>query len=147
MTAIIRISTILVAVALLATAAGPAGAKQKPGPTGVYAGVLTTVAPGTDIAYEQKLVITIARLRGTLRVAGLAARVRLYCDDGVMDIPLVGAGRPGPKVDGAGRFTITREGVTITGRAGTKALTGTVSAQRDGCSLKSTSFTLRKRAI
>lgn len=142
-----RISTLLAALVLLATAAGPAEAKQKPVPTGVYAGVLTTVAPDSDIAYEEDLVITVARLRGVVRVAGLAARVRAYCGSGVMDIPVTGAGRPGPRVDGKGRFTIKREGVTITGRVGAKALTGTVSAERDGCSLRSTPFTLRKRAI
>lgn len=147
MTAITRISTVLVAAGLLAAAPGLAEAKQKPAHTGVYAGVLTTVAPDTDIAYEQKLVITIARVRGAVRVAGLAVRVRAYCDEGVMDIPVVGAGRPGPKVDGKGRFTVTREGVTITGRVGATTLTGTVSAQRDGCALASTAYTLRKRKI
>lgn len=142
-----RISTILAGLVLLAAAAGSADAKGTSAPTGVYAGVLTTVAPDSGVTYEEDLVITVARLRGAVRVAGLAARVRVYCDSGVMDIPVIGAGRPGPRVDGKGRFTVKREGVTIAGRVGTKALTGTVSAKRDGCSLRSTAFTLRKRAV
>lgn len=147
MTTITRISTLLVTIVLLAAVAGPAEAKKKPDHTGVFAGELTTVAPGSDIEYEEDLVVTVARLKGVERVAGLAARVRTYCDSGVLDIPVNGAGRPGPRVDSNGRFTVKREGVVIAGQVRGRTLTGTVSASRDGCSLASTSFALKKRVF
>lgn len=138
---------LVAALVLLAAAAGPAPAKSPPDRTGVFAGELHHES-ADGVAFDTDIVLTIARSKGAIRLASVAAIVRTYCPDpGVADIHLTSVGKVGPRVDSKGRFTLKRQGVVLRGRVGSKQLTGSITASVGDCTLPRLTFTARKRVF
>lgn len=118
------------ALGLAAHATAATTAKGKP-QTGTWAGKVSQEL-GLDEPYVTKLVISVYKGR----VVGLAARIRMLCDDDAVTDALVSESwriGKGPKLTPKGSFALTAGEVALQGNLGLVLAEGTVKARTSSC--------------
>jgi hypothetical protein len=143
-----RLIAPLAVASLAAAAALPATALA--GPAGNYSGYAVHeslpdwVPPDTE-PYESKLVMRVSGHRGGMRLTGLVATIRKFCNDvTVEDVRIVKMDFRGPRVARNGSFSYRVKGITFSGQAKNGVLEGTAHGGNDSCGVEGVRYRLRR---
>ena len=139
-------ATVALAAALPATASAAGGG----GPAGNYSGYavhesLPDWAPLDSEPFESRLVMRISDHRGGMRLTGLVATIRTFCQQVmVKDVRIVKMDFKGPRVSKGGSFAIRVKGISFEGKAHNGVLEGYASGGNDECGVEGVKYRLKR---
>lgn len=145
-----RTTRLIAPLAAASVAAALVPATALAGPAGNYSGYaihtgLPDWVPPDTKPFESKLVMRVSDHRGGMRLTGLVATIRKFCNDvTVEDVRIVKMDFRGPRVARNGSFSYRVKGISFSGQARNGVLEGSASGGNDSCGVEGVQYKLRR---